>query len=102
MKPEPGISAASQGLVEELMGAVVALSFVLQMLIDLPAEALPGENRAEAMRDLLTASACCEVEVVGEEACRATTALVEAVVARIVDDATGTAELVRASADRPC
>ncbi len=100
--PAPGVRAASQELIEELMGAVVALSFVLQMLIELPAEALPGEDRAEAMRELLTASACREVEGVGEEPCRATTALIEAVVARIADDASATAELARASAERPC
>ncbi len=84
------------------MGAVVALGFVLETLMDLPAHALPGEDRAEAMRELLTASACGEVEVVGEEACRAATALIEAVVARIADDVSATAELARAGAQRPC
>ena len=47
------------------MGAVVAVDFVLQTLMDLPAAALPGENKAEAMRALLTASACREVEALG-------------------------------------
>lgn len=49
----------------ELMGAVVGLDFALQTLMDLPADAFPGEDRAEGMRELLIASACHEVELVG-------------------------------------
>jgi hypothetical protein len=100
--PEPGIRAVSQELIEELMGAVVAVDFVLQMLMDLPPDALPGENRAEAMRELLTASACREVEAVGEEACRAAIALIEKVVGRIADDARAAADLAGAARHRPC
>jgi hypothetical protein len=99
--PEPGIRAASQELIEELMGAVVAVDFVLQTLMDLPADALPGEDRAEAMRELLTTSACREVEAVGEEACRAATALIETVIDRIADDAHAAAQFAGA-AGRPC
>lgn len=91
--PKPGIRAASQELIEELMGAVVAVDFVLQTLMDLPADALPGEDRTEAMRELLTASACREVEVVGEEACRAAITLIEKVIDRIADDARAAADL---------
>jgi hypothetical protein len=100
--PEPGIRAVSQDLIEELMGAVVAVDFVLGTLMDLPADALPGENKSEAMRELLTASACREVEAVGEEACRATIALIEKVIDRIADDARATAALARAAYHRPC
>lgn len=94
--PEPGIRAVSQELIEELMGAVVTVDFVLQTLIDLPADALPGENKAEAMRELLIASACREVEAVGEEACRAAITLIEKVVDRIADDARAAADLAGA------
>jgi hypothetical protein len=66
---EPGVRAASQELIEEMMGAVVAVDYLLRTLMDLPADALPGEDRAEAMREFLTASACSEVEAVGEGAC---------------------------------
>lgn len=59
------------------MGAVVTVDFVLQTLMDLPADALPGEDRTEAIRELLTASACRAVEAVGEEACRAAITLIE-------------------------
>jgi hypothetical protein len=100
--PEPGVRAASQELIEELMGAVVTADFVLQTLMDLPADALPGENRAEAMREFLTASASREVEAVGEEACRAATALIETVIDRIADDAQATAQLAGAAGQRPC
>lgn len=75
------------------MGAVVAVDFVLQTLMDLPADALPGEDKTEAIRELLTASACHEVEAVGEEACRAAITLLEKVVDRIADDARATADL---------
>jgi hypothetical protein len=100
--PEPGVPAASQELIEELMGAVVSIDFVLQTLIDLPEEMLPGENPAEAIRELLTASACREVEAVGEEACRATIALIAAVIDRIADDVSATADLAGAVGQRPC
>jgi hypothetical protein len=100
--PEPGIRAVSQELIEELMGTVVAVDFVLQTLMDLPADALPGENKAEAIRELLTASACREVEVVGEEACRAAITLIEKVVERIADDARAAAALAGAVRHRPC
>ncbi len=84
------------------MGAVVAVDFVLQTLMDLPADALPGEDKAEAMRELLTASACREVEAVGEEACRAAITLIEKVVDRIADDAGVAAKLAGAARHRPC
>lgn len=100
--PEPGIRAVSQELIEELMGAVVAVDFVLQTLMGLPADALPGEDKAEAIRELLTASACREVEAVGEEACRAAITLIEKVVDRIADDARSLANLAEAPCDRPC
>ncbi len=84
------------------MGAVVAVDFVLQTLMDLPAEVLPGEDKAEAIRELLTASACREVEAVGEEACRAAITLIEKVVDRIADDARAAADLAGAARCRPC
>jgi hypothetical protein len=99
--PDQGIRAVSQELIEELMGTVVAVDFVLQTLMDLPTDALPGENKAEAMRELLTASACREVEAVGE-ACRAAIALIQAVVDRIADDARAAADLAGAARHRPC
>lgn len=94
--PEPGIRAVSQELIEELMGAVVTVDFVLQTLMDLPADALPGEDNAEAMRELLIASACREVEAVGEGACRAAITLIEKVLDRIADDARAAADLAGA------
>jgi len=91
--PEPGIQAVSQELIEELMGAVVAVDFVLQTLMDLPADMLPGEDKTEGMRELLTASACREVEAVGEEVCRTAIALIGKVIDRIADDARAAADL---------
>ena len=78
------------------MGAVVAVDFVLQTLMDLPPDALPSENRAEAMRELLAASACREVEAVGEETCRAAITLIEKVIDQIANDARSAADLAGA------
>ncbi len=100
--PEPGIRAASKELIEELMGTVVSVDFVLQTLMDLPADALPGADKAEAIRELLTVSACREVEAVGEEACRAAITLIEKVVDRIADDARAAADLAGAARHRSC
>lgn len=84
------------------MSAVVAVDFVLRTLMDLPADALPGEDRTEAIRKILILSACREVEVVGEEACRAATALLETVIDRIADDAHATVQLAQVAGHRPC
>jgi hypothetical protein len=66
------------------------------------ADALPGEDKTEAMRELLTASVCYEVEAVGEEAFRAAITLIEKVVDRIADDARAAADLAGAARHRPC
>jgi hypothetical protein len=100
--PEPGVRDASRELIEELMGAVVAVDFVLRTLMELPANAFPGGVGAEGIRELLTASACNEVEAVGEEACRKTTKLLRAVIERIADDAQTTAELAGADEQPFC
>jgi hypothetical protein len=100
--PEPGIRAISQELIEELMGTVVAVDFVLQTLMDLPADALPGKDKSEAIREQLITSACHEVEAVGEELCRAAITLIEKVVDRIADDARAAADLAGAAHHRPC
>jgi predicted ThiF/HesA family dinucleotide-utilizing enzyme len=97
-----GIRAVSQELIEELMGTVVAVDFVLQTLMNLPADAVPGENRTEAIRELLTVSACREVEAVGEEVCRAAITLIEKVVGRMADDAHAAANLVSVTPHRTC
>jgi len=44
--PESGVRAASQELIEELMGVVVAVDFALTTLMSLPTDALPGEDKA--------------------------------------------------------
>lgn len=84
------------------MGAVVAVDFVLQTLMDLPAEVLPGEDKAEGIRELLTDSASLEVEAVGEATCRAAITLIEKVVDRMADEAHAAAELAEAAGQRPC
>lgn len=84
------------------MGAVVAVDFVLQTLMDLPADALPGEDKAEGIREQLTDSASHEVEAVGEATCRAAITLIEKVVGRMADDAHAAGELAEATHHRTC
>ncbi len=84
------------------MGSVVAIDFVLRTLMELPAEVLPGDDRAEAMREMLTSSACHEVKTVGEDACRAATALIGKVVERMADDVDAAAQMAEAANQRPC
>jgi len=84
------------------MGAVVTIDFVLQTLMNLPADALPSEGGVEGIRELLSASACHEVEAVGEEACRTTIELLRAVIERIADDARTTARLAGTAGQPLC
>lgn len=84
------------------MGAVVTVDFVLQTLMELPADALLGEDKAEGIRELLTKSASHEVELVGEEACRAAITLIEKVVDQMADDARAAAELAGATHHQTC
>ncbi len=84
------------------MGSVVAIDFVLRTLMDLPEEVLPGADRSEAIRELLAASVCREVTIVGEDACRAATALIQKVVERMADDVSVAAQLAEASGRRAC
>jgi hypothetical protein len=87
---------------EELMGSVVAIDFVLRTLMSLPAEVLPGDDKSEAIRELLTTSVYREATAVGEDACRAATALIQKVVERMSDDVDVAARLADASSQRAC
>jgi hypothetical protein len=58
---------------------------------------LPG-----TIRELLVASACREVEAVGEGACRAATALIRDVIDRIADEVEVASQLSTAAERRPC
>jgi len=100
--PEIGIRAASQELMEQLMGSVVTIDFVLRTLMDLPADVLPDEDRADAMRELLTSSVCHEVTIVGEDMCRAATGLIERVTDRMANDVDAAARMADAAGQRPC
>lgn len=87
---------------EELMGSVVTIDFVLRTLMSLPAEVLPGDDRSEAIRELLTASVYHEATAVGEDACRAATTLIRKAVERMSDDVSVAARLADASSQRAC
>ena len=54
------------------------------------------------MRELLTSSACSEVAIVGEDACRAATALIERVVEKMADDVNAAVQMAEAAGQRPC
>jgi hypothetical protein len=99
---EPGIRSAAQELIEELMGSVVTIDFLLRALMELPAEVLPGDGGSEGVREMLIASACRGVEPVGEEGCRAATKLLRDVIDQIADDVDAARQLSMAAEQRPC
>ena len=87
---------------EELMGSVVSIDFLLRTLMALPPGSLsPGEG-GEAIREFLIASTCREVEAVGEDGCRAATALIRKVIDRIADDVHAASQLSEAAGQPPC
>jgi hypothetical protein len=61
-----------------------------------------AQGEEAALLQELIASACREVEAVGEGTCRAAITLIEEVVDRIADDARAAAELAGAAHHRPC
>lgn len=60
------------------------------------------EPGIRAISQELIASACHEVEAVGEELCRAAITLIEKVVDRIANDARAVTDLAGAAHHRPC
>jgi len=87
---------------EELMGSVVSIDFLLRTLMELPAESLSTGEGGEAIREFLIVSTCREVEAVGEDSCRAATALIRKVIDRMAADVEVASKLSEAAGQQPC
>jgi 23S rRNA G2445 N2-methylase RlmL len=85
---------------EELAGVLLRTSLSLQdiyvsMLEEVPANAFPGENPAEVLLEMISGSATLAIEAAGLELSRAATALIGAVMDRVLDDLRAAAALAR-------
>lgn len=83
-------------LVEEILRVGFALSDLLATLVEqLPEDAYPGENPAEVVIEMVTGSLVPVAESAGESVVREATALVGAVLDRVIADLRRAAEIAR-------
>jgi len=90
---------------EELVQALLRTSLTLQdvfvsLIEEIPADAFPGEDSAEVLLEMLSGSACLAIEAAGLEISREATALIGAVMDRVLDDLRAAAALARS--ERKC
>jgi len=86
---------------DELVQALLRTSLTLQdvyvsLVEEIPADAFPGEDPAEVLLEMLSGSACRAIEAAGLEISHAATALIGAVMDRVIDDLRAAAALARA------
>lgn len=86
---------------EELVQALLRTSLTLQdvyvsLVEEIPDDAFPGEDPAEVLLEMLSGSACLAIEAAGLEISRAATALIGAVMDRVIDDLRAAAAVARA------
>lgn len=85
---------------EELVQALLRTSLWLQdvyvsLLEATPDDAFPGEDPAEVLLEMLSGGACQAIEAAGLEVSRAATALIGAVMDRVLDDLRAAAALAK-------
>lgn len=89
--------AATEELVQALLRTSITLQDVFVSLVEeIPADAFPGEDPAEVLLEMISGSACLAIEAAGLEISRAATALIGAVMDRVIDDLRAAAALARA------
>jgi hypothetical protein len=86
---------------EELVQVLLRTSLSLQdlyvsMVEGIPDDAFPGEDPAEVLLEMISGSACQAIEAAGLEVSRAATALIGAVLDRVLDDLRAAAALAKA------
>lgn len=88
---------ATEELVQALLRTSLTLHDVFASLVEeMPADAFPGEDPAEVLMEMISGSACLAIEAAGLEVSRAATALIGAVMDRVLDDLLTAAALARA------
>ncbi len=93
--------AVTRELVEEILRTGFALTDLLGSLLeDLPAEAVPGEDNATVLLEMVTGTCLPVVSAAGEHDTRAATALVGAIRDKVIADLRRAAELVQTQSQR--
>jgi hypothetical protein len=85
---------------DELVRALLRTSLSLQdayvsLIEEIPDDAFPGEDPAEVLLEMITGSACLAIEAAGLEVSRTATALIGAVMDRVIDDLRAAAALAK-------
>jgi hypothetical protein len=85
---------------EELIQALLRTSLTLQdvyvtLVEEVPDDAFPGEDPAEVLLEMIGGSACEAIETAGLEVSHAATALIGAVMDRVLADLRAAAALAR-------
>lgn len=87
---------ATEELVQALLRTSLTLQDVFASLVEeIPDDAFPGEDPAEVLLEMISGSACLAIEAAGLEISRAATALIGAVMDRVVDDLRAAAALAK-------
>jgi hypothetical protein len=102
VKPKAEALEASEELVQALLRTSLTLQDVYVSLIEkIPDDAFPGEDPAEVLLEMIGGSACLAIEAAGLEMSRAATALIGAVMDRVLDDLRAAAAAAKRS-ERKC
>lgn len=87
---------ATEELVQALLRTSLSLQDVYVSLVEeIPADAFPGEDPAEVLLEMISGSACLAIEAAGLEISRAATALIGAVMDRVIADLRAAAALAK-------
>jgi hypothetical protein len=101
VKPKTETLEASEELVQALLRTSLTLQDVYVSLVEeIPDDAFPGEDPAEVLLEMIGGSACLAIEAAGLEMSRAATALIGAVMDRVLDDLRAAAALAKAKGGR--
>lgn len=88
---------ATEELVQALLRTSITLQDVFVALVEeIPDDAFPGEDPAAVLLEMISGSACLAIEAAGLEISRAATALIGAVMDRVLGDLRAAASLARA------
>ncbi|MBS1879388.1 MAG: hypothetical protein JST31_07745 [Actinobacteria bacterium] len=100
-EPKAEALEASEELVQALLRTSLSLQDVYVSLLEgIPDDAFPGRDPAEVLLEMIYGSACLAIEAAGPELSRAATALIGAVMDRVLDDLRAAAALARARGGR--
>jgi hypothetical protein len=90
---------ATEELVQTLLRTSLSLQDIYVSLVEgVPGDAFPGEDPAEVLLEMISGSACLAIEAAGLEVSRAATALIGAVMDRVLADLRAAAALAKAEA----